>query len=110
MKRLMVLLGIFILAFSLIACGQSQTGEQIVINAESKGADSNMAQENNDTETTETTDNQTNEASETETSSEEVLAVGSKIPNYELTTLEGETVSLHDYDGKIILLNFWATW
>lgn len=31
-------------------------------------------------------------------------------PNFELTTLDGETVSLHDYRGKKVFINFWATW
>lgn len=31
-------------------------------------------------------------------------------PDFELTTLEGETVSLSDYVGKKVFLNFWATW
>lgn len=29
---------------------------------------------------------------------------------FSLTTLEGDTVSLEDYRGKKVLLNFWATW
>lgn len=31
-------------------------------------------------------------------------------PDFELTTLEGETVRLSDYVGKKVFLNFWATW
>lgn len=102
MKKTLVLLGIMMLAFSLIACGGSNTGtvtENVTANEPMNESD------NKETEAVvETT------ATETEVSDEEELAVGKKIPNYELTTLEGETVSLHDYDGKIILLNFWATW
>lgn len=30
--------------------------------------------------------------------------------NFQLEDLEGKTVSLRDFRGKIILLNFWATW
>lgn len=30
--------------------------------------------------------------------------------NLELTTLDGETAHLHDYEGQLIILNFWATW
>lgn len=30
--------------------------------------------------------------------------------NFTLQTLEGETVSLADYKGKKVILNFWATW
>jgi thiol-disulfide isomerase/thioredoxin len=31
-------------------------------------------------------------------------------PEFKLDTLEGKSVSLADYKGKVILLNFWATW
>ncbi len=30
--------------------------------------------------------------------------------DFELTDLEGNTVKLSDYRGKIVFLNFWATW
>jgi len=31
-------------------------------------------------------------------------------PAFTLSTLQGQTVHLHDYHGKLVLLNFWATW
>ncbi len=31
-------------------------------------------------------------------------------PHVTLTALDGTRVQLHDFEGKIILLNFWATW
>jgi thiol-disulfide isomerase/thioredoxin len=33
-----------------------------------------------------------------------------KPPQFSLTDLEGNTVTLADYKGKIVLLDFWATW
>ncbi len=33
-----------------------------------------------------------------------------KAEDFTLRTLEGERVSLKDYRGKVIFLNFWATW
>ncbi len=30
--------------------------------------------------------------------------------DFELTTLDGETVKLSDYRGERVMLNFWATW
>ena len=36
--------------------------------------------------------------------------VGKSAPNFQLTTLDGKQVSLSDYRGKAVLLNFWATW
>lgn len=31
-------------------------------------------------------------------------------PNFELRDTKGQTVRLGDYKGKVVLLNFWATW
>jgi len=31
-------------------------------------------------------------------------------PGFTLTTIKGETVKLSNYHGKVVLLNFWATW
>jgi DsbE subfamily thiol:disulfide oxidoreductase len=36
--------------------------------------------------------------------------VGKPAPNFQLTALDGKQVSLSDYRGKAVLLNFWATW
>lgn len=36
--------------------------------------------------------------------------VGKRAPNFTLTNLKGEKVSLADYKGKAVQLNFWATW
>ena len=35
---------------------------------------------------------------------------GSPAPEFSLQSLDGKTVSLADYRGKAVLLNFWATW
>ncbi len=35
---------------------------------------------------------------------------GSKAPEFTLKTLKGEEISLRDLRGKVVLLNFWATW
>lgn len=38
------------------------------------------------------------------------LAVGDVAPDFELTTMDGETVRLSDYRGERVFVNFWATW
>lgn len=38
------------------------------------------------------------------------LGVGEKAPDFKLQTLDGKEVSLSDYRGKKVILNFWATW
>jgi len=42
--------------------------------------------------------------------SEGPLGTGSVAPDFHLTTLTGEQVSLSDFRGQVVLLNFWATW
>lgn len=41
---------------------------------------------------------------------DEGLAKGKTAPDFELTTLDGKPVKLSDYQGKKVILNFWATW
>lgn len=36
--------------------------------------------------------------------------LGQRRPDFELQDLSGATVSAADFDGKILLVNFWATW
>lgn len=38
------------------------------------------------------------------------VAVGKKAPDFVLTDMNGEQHRLSDYEGKGVLLNFWATW
>lgn len=35
---------------------------------------------------------------------------GDKAPDFTLTTVDGKQVSLHDFKGKPIMINFWGTW
>ena len=36
--------------------------------------------------------------------------VGQVAPNFELTLVDGSKVRLDELRGKVVLLNFWATW
>jgi peroxiredoxin len=36
--------------------------------------------------------------------------VGSLAPDFTLTTMRGKSVSLAQFRGKVVMLNFWATW
>ncbi|MBI3019189.1 MAG: TlpA family protein disulfide reductase [Deltaproteobacteria bacterium] len=39
-----------------------------------------------------------------------VLKTGTLAPDLEITDIEGKTHKLSEYRGKVVLLNFWATW
>jgi thiol-disulfide isomerase/thioredoxin len=39
-----------------------------------------------------------------------LLAVGEIAPNWELTDVEGKHHSLSQYLGKVVVMDFWATW
>jgi peroxiredoxin len=48
---------------------------------------------------------------ETPTPEDTVLvSVGDTAPDFELTTLDGSTFSLAEQQGKVVLVNFFATW
>ncbi|MDQ7082775.1 MAG: TlpA disulfide reductase family protein [Aquificota bacterium] len=38
------------------------------------------------------------------------LGVGKEAPDFRLKDLSGKEVSLSDFRGKVVLVNFWATW
>ncbi|MBT1075434.1 peroxiredoxin family protein [Geobacter grbiciae] len=39
-----------------------------------------------------------------------LVRIGAPAPNFRLPTLSGENKSLSQYRGKIVLVNFWASW
>ncbi|MCE7993315.1 MAG: TlpA family protein disulfide reductase [Roseivirga sp.] len=39
-----------------------------------------------------------------------VLALGTEAPDFRLKNLKGEWVSLSDYEGMTVLIDFWGTW
>jgi len=38
------------------------------------------------------------------------VTVGETAPNFTLTTFEGEQINLEQLKGKVVVLNFWASW
>jgi len=38
------------------------------------------------------------------------IPAGHEAPGFELKNLEGETVSLREHRGRIVVIDFWATW
>jgi peroxiredoxin len=40
----------------------------------------------------------------------EGVNTGNRARGFTLQTVDGDKVSLKDYEGKVVLINFWATW
>ncbi|MBW7652049.1 redoxin domain-containing protein [Anoxybacillus sp. ST4] len=38
------------------------------------------------------------------------IQIGMKAPDFSLETIDGKTVQLSQFHGKIVIVNFWATW
>ncbi len=38
------------------------------------------------------------------------IVVGDKVPHFTLTSFDGQTIDTRDLSGKVIVLNFWASW
>lgn len=49
-------------------------------------------------------------AQNTGTAPAETVAAHEPAPDITLSNMNGKPARLHDYKGKIVLLNFWATW
>ena len=41
---------------------------------------------------------------------QDMLAIGSNIPDFSVTTFTGETFQKSQLQGKVVLLNFWSSW
>ena len=41
---------------------------------------------------------------------ERIIAVGDKAPEFSVTTDDGRNLSRDDFGGKLLVVNFWATW
>ena len=38
------------------------------------------------------------------------IAIGQKVPGFSLTTFDGQMLKTADYSGKVLVINFWASW
>src|SRR6476469_9889486 len=41
---------------------------------------------------------------------ERIVVAGDSAPGFQITADNGKTVSLTDFGGKVLVLNFWASW
>ncbi|GAP14009.1 peroxiredoxin [Longilinea arvoryzae] len=38
------------------------------------------------------------------------IVIGQKVPDFSMVTFDGQTHDLSDFKGKVVVLNFWASW
>lgn len=53
---------------------------------------------------------QTEAEAEDEVAATTLVKVGEMAPDFTVTLFDGKTVTLSELKGKVVLLNFWATW
>lgn len=100
---------IMILLVSIIVtgCGVNNDNDtkvpETIIEAEEDGSDEEI---NEDIDQ----DKDKEEDSTGDISKEASIDIGLQAPDFSLTNIYGDEVSLSDYRGKIVLVNFWATW
>ncbi len=66
--------------------------------------------ENDEVATPETIPEENTQANTAPYSPQTQLAIGGETPDFTLTNLDGDVVSLSDYRDFIVLINFWASW
>ena len=87
-RRRLLGLGGAVGALALVGCGPA------AVEADAKGAVATTA----------------GAAAPAESTGEIGLAIGDRLPAFEVESLEGGTHKLADYAGRPLFLNFWATW
>ena len=91
-------------AFLLSACGNDRALSDTATQTSESTGDTSPSDNLSDSEASDSTSG-VDSGGDTEESEEKVLAT-----DFEVTLISGETVKLSDFQGKKVLLNFWATW
>lgn len=96
---------LLVLAFAGIIIGAS-----ILYNKLSKEENKNTLVTNQDTQTQEISDTEVTESDETQENTEETKQEYNPAPDFTVTDKDGNRVSLSDFSGKPVVINFWASW
>jgi cytochrome c biogenesis protein CcmG, thiol:disulfide interchange protein DsbE len=121
MLNLLVIVAVLLLSVALTACNKAEKNDKEQNQTENKTVQDNNTKEdswdntNTDQEGTDTDtedengsneDNETDESAVSDVKEEE----NPLVPDFTLKSSEGEEISLSDYSGKVVVLNFWASW
>lgn len=106
-KKLGILAYILLFSCTFVACGK----EEIVSHkVEQDGTAVEGASEYNTEEASVSEPSASNESADTDSYELKEVVVGDVAPEFSTTLVDGSTFTLSENSGKVILLNFWATW
>lgn len=114
-KKFFIIMAVMILTVALlvVGCSTEDNDEDTIVDQDDNiiGEEDQVSEETEeDEDLTESDEKDYFDEEDIEVKNQYDIEVGKLSPNFTLENLEGEEVSLEDYKGKIIMLNFWATW
>ena len=107
-KVLAIMIAVIVLTLGIVLAISYKDTSKDQVNTKEEKEQVQDRQETEETEEKETSKETKKE--EVEEVEEVDIAIGELAPDFTLKNLDGEEVSLSDYKGKIVLINFWATW
>lgn len=113
MKKFFLVL-VVLISVILVGCNNLSEEDKLINqieekdNAEKETTENETAEDANTEEQVEEVKEENNEENNQEVSEVEKEPV--KAVDFELQDLEGNTVKLSDQEGKVVFVNFWATW
>jgi thiol-disulfide isomerase/thioredoxin len=110
-KAGLALMGLISLSLVLTACGQAESDKELVlITSTPETATVSAGKTATTTQAVATPSSNLTPTVKSANSKSEKVAVGYTAPDFTLKNLDGEAVSLSQFRGKFVLINFWATW
>ena len=102
MKKKILLFLFIITIIGVYGCSDNNSNANMPSNA-NNALDNSQSQDNENS-------NSQDQGLEAEEEGIPMIEAGKKIPNFKMKTLSGDFIEPENYEGKILMLNFWATW
>lgn len=115
-KKVLIIFIVFSFLIAGTGCSKNQLTEQKKPGNETEATASAEFNKNQDTENPGDTEGevatteQTNDTAQDESSEEEENTAINYVNDFALAGTEGKQIALSDFAGRIVVLNFWATW